>query len=816
MEKKAQKFLLGLLIFTILINPLVDRNIVKASEGDRERKLQRVVDKALELEGMNYSSPHHHVNYGYNCDGLIWYAYKEGIGHLVPMGPENMDELGKEISKEDLRPGDVITYDFRNTGRATHVALYVGNLPGYEKPQIIHAVRNGDGYKGRGGVIIDDFDRYRPVKKYVRLYDETATRVADYRVKKWVNLRTNNGNQSYDREELIGRFRKGDIIKNAIDYGNFIRFEYNENATAFAIKSMLEQITPYRPYEGSLTEELHNGPIIPLKGSFWTSDTANVRSAPKGGVSLGKLPKGYFIEGEQYGKYYRFDYEGESGIVDGYIFDALLSKEKVRDKGIVIKDSYIVDEQGNKLKAVRSGDLVEGYLNNDYMEIKLPEGLGNLERTNIFFGKPKKFWVKEDTKLLYNIDGLEEVSEEELYKGLELSGVDMGEYYRVIPDNLTSMDGYVNKSDTSLKPIMVRARIKRDAKVGELGSDKTIGSIKRGEYINGNIIDGYFYFEYKGNYNAKVSFSDIDLNPMEPEEDYWLLEDADVLDKNEKVIGHLSKGNLIRARRYKNYYKFTYDLEGSLIDGYIHKDFVGTQPLNKDFYIKSRVNVRDSSAKIIGKLERGDRISAFKDGYYYKFTYLVDGKTIDGYVHENFVSESPMAKTVYIKNRVNVRDGAGNVIGKLQKGQLIEGEMKDDGFYFTHGSQEAKVHKNFISDKPVKGGAYILSKVNVRNEAGKVEGKLPKGKYIEASLRGNYFYFNQGEKTLRVHKNFAKFDSPVRGKINKNVNVRNANGEKINSKKAGDMVNVVRLGNYYRFFDKGQEAFIWHSFIDIN
>lgn len=63
---------------------------------------------------------------GFDCSGLVWYAYKNALGIELPRTSEGMAQQGELVKDfNDLRMGDLLF--FTRNGDAHHVAMYLGN-----------------------------------------------------------------------------------------------------------------------------------------------------------------------------------------------------------------------------------------------------------------------------------------------------------------------------------------------------------------------------------------------------------------------------------------------------------------------------------------------------------------------------------------------------------------------------------------------------------------------------------------------------------------------------------------------------------------
>ncbi len=78
--------------------------------------VERLIGKPYRYGG---SSP----GRGFDCSGLVWYAYRQA-GHAVPRTTSGQFTATRAVAPEHLLPGDVLF--FRIEGKPSHVGLYVG------------------------------------------------------------------------------------------------------------------------------------------------------------------------------------------------------------------------------------------------------------------------------------------------------------------------------------------------------------------------------------------------------------------------------------------------------------------------------------------------------------------------------------------------------------------------------------------------------------------------------------------------------------------------------------------------------------------
>lgn len=73
---------------------------------------------------------------GFDCSGLVAYAYREGAGLALPRNTFDLSQLGERVERTALTPGDLVFY---NTQRReySHVGIYLG------EDRFIHAPSSG-------------------------------------------------------------------------------------------------------------------------------------------------------------------------------------------------------------------------------------------------------------------------------------------------------------------------------------------------------------------------------------------------------------------------------------------------------------------------------------------------------------------------------------------------------------------------------------------------------------------------------------------------------------------------------------------------
>lgn len=99
-------------------------------------KAHKVVKTAYTQIGKNYRLGGSSPNRGFDCSGLIWWAYKQN-GINVPRITSDQAKIGKSIPRKQLRSGDIMVFRTASGPRGLHTGLYAGSR------SFIHSPRAG-------------------------------------------------------------------------------------------------------------------------------------------------------------------------------------------------------------------------------------------------------------------------------------------------------------------------------------------------------------------------------------------------------------------------------------------------------------------------------------------------------------------------------------------------------------------------------------------------------------------------------------------------------------------------------------------------
>lgn len=114
---------------------------------------QDLILKGLELVGINYRLGGTNPESGLDCSGFVQIVFRDSLGKLLPRTAREQSQVGDEVSRGELKPGDLV---FFNTMRRafSHVGIYLGDN------HFVHAPRTG------AKIRVEDMSQSYWVKRY--------------------------------------------------------------------------------------------------------------------------------------------------------------------------------------------------------------------------------------------------------------------------------------------------------------------------------------------------------------------------------------------------------------------------------------------------------------------------------------------------------------------------------------------------------------------------------------------------------------------------------------------------------------------------
>lgn len=106
---------------TVKTVPEAQRDATAPSDANA----MEVVLYALGLLNINYRWGGANPESGLDCSGMVSYIYKQATGVVLPHNAAAMAQLGKEVDRQELSPGDLVFFNTRNKP-FSHVGIYIG------------------------------------------------------------------------------------------------------------------------------------------------------------------------------------------------------------------------------------------------------------------------------------------------------------------------------------------------------------------------------------------------------------------------------------------------------------------------------------------------------------------------------------------------------------------------------------------------------------------------------------------------------------------------------------------------------------------
>ncbi|WP_416412613.1 C40 family peptidase [Pantoea sp. App145] len=117
-----------------------DLTTIRMSKSHRQRyqkARETAMNKLMGQIGKPYqwggTSPHT----GFDCSGLVWYAYKDLVKYKFPRTANEMYHLrdAAPIKRDMLEKGDLVFFRINHRGTADHVGVYLGNGKFIQSPR---------------------------------------------------------------------------------------------------------------------------------------------------------------------------------------------------------------------------------------------------------------------------------------------------------------------------------------------------------------------------------------------------------------------------------------------------------------------------------------------------------------------------------------------------------------------------------------------------------------------------------------------------------------------------------------------------------
>ncbi len=98
-----------------------------------------LINNAMQLIGVRYRWGEK-VQTGFDASAFVKYVFKDNLGFLFPAKAGEMSKVGLQISRDNLKPGDLVFFNTLQRENS-HVGIYVG------ENKFIHAPARGSGVR---------------------------------------------------------------------------------------------------------------------------------------------------------------------------------------------------------------------------------------------------------------------------------------------------------------------------------------------------------------------------------------------------------------------------------------------------------------------------------------------------------------------------------------------------------------------------------------------------------------------------------------------------------------------------------------------
>jgi cell wall-associated NlpC family hydrolase len=126
---------MGKLILGVLTTALLAAGCTGTPARDGSEVRGSIAELALSMVGVQYRYGGADPDEGFDCSGLVYYAYASN-GHIVPRTSRAQFDAARKIPLADAAEGDLLF--FQDQDNLSHVGLYLGD------GRFVHAPSSGD------------------------------------------------------------------------------------------------------------------------------------------------------------------------------------------------------------------------------------------------------------------------------------------------------------------------------------------------------------------------------------------------------------------------------------------------------------------------------------------------------------------------------------------------------------------------------------------------------------------------------------------------------------------------------------------------
>jgi len=129
-NKKGQKIVCA-------SKPLKNQTLAQAHKVRVQKAQKTAMNKLMGQLGKPYRWGGSSPRTGFDCSGLVYYAYKDLVNFQIPRTANEMYHLedAARINRSELESGDLVFFRIQGRGTADHVGVYVGNGKFIQSPR---------------------------------------------------------------------------------------------------------------------------------------------------------------------------------------------------------------------------------------------------------------------------------------------------------------------------------------------------------------------------------------------------------------------------------------------------------------------------------------------------------------------------------------------------------------------------------------------------------------------------------------------------------------------------------------------------------
>ena len=118
--------------------PVVKPKVIFNQQGSSSPMAEDVLFRAIGLVGTPYRWGGNTPDSGFDCSGLIGYVYRDAAGLQLPRTTREMSSLqAPQVSRQQLRSGDLLFFATSGGRQVSHAGIYVG------EGRFVHAPSTG-------------------------------------------------------------------------------------------------------------------------------------------------------------------------------------------------------------------------------------------------------------------------------------------------------------------------------------------------------------------------------------------------------------------------------------------------------------------------------------------------------------------------------------------------------------------------------------------------------------------------------------------------------------------------------------------------